>query len=635
MTFFTVERVSESITGTGTGNMTLAGAIAGHRTFASCYTSSDCFQYCLTDNTLWEVGIGRISGSTFQREAVISSSNSNALVSFTGAAKKVSVVAASAAENANCLAFGDGSDGDVTYTGAGSSALRPLFFRNVTFTGSGSLGMNGFALYICGVLDISNAGAGALIGSASSLTGGNGGDSGSAATTPTSGAAGTVTNSTKTVARTLGTGQAGGIGGAGASSVVAINNSSTAMTVAARNNFQGGNGGSGGRGGQAYSSPSSTLGSVSLQSGVTVSTRHLNIRTLADFFRHGVTDASVANEVAINGGCGGCGGGGGARVSVDQAGGGGGAGGVGGMPMVIYANVIARGASTAAGAIASNGGTGGNGGNSNQNGLGGGGGGGGAGGMVIFQSSTGILVESGSYIDVRRGVGEDAASGNDYANCGASGDNPGDGGLGGHGLIQLQVPVGATATVVNPGTTETNGSIRPPASWIDSTNTLAPVEFTPLSVALSEWFDLGRVIERSPVGTNPVFAFSGTNLGGFVLTDVDGNVLSPESIDITCGYLGQFDPIAKTYLPGEEPRADYIPTNATVKVEFQGANALVAGSKEVDPASVTAWSGGISIASGHQFIRWRVTFDLAADASQLTTSSRRPVVERLQIHADF
>ena len=313
----------------------------------------------------------------------------------------------------------------------------------------------------------------------------------------------------------------------------------------------------------------------------------------------------------------------------DSRGGGGGAG--GGWLLVQALGAITL---TSTGAVVANGGNGG-GGEGYACSYWGGGGGGGAGGMVVFQSSTSVLIEAGGYIDVRRGLGDDAGNDNDYFSCTSTGDNPGDGGHGGDGLIQLQVPAGSTAIVVDPGTTDTNGSIRPPASWIDPSNTLAPVEFTPISIALSQWFDLGRVIERAPLGTNPLFTFRGTDADGLVITDIDGNVLEPDSADIVCGYLGQIDPIAKTYLEGEEPRGDFVPTNATVKVEFQGADALVPGSKEIDPATVTTWSASVSIASGRQFIRWRVTFDLTADASEFTTLTRRPVIERLQIYADF
>ncbi len=265
----------------------------------------------------------------------------------------------------------------------------------------------------------------------------------------------------------------------------------------------------------------------------------------------------------------------------------------------------------------------------------GGGGGGGAGGMIILQSASTILVKQSAIIDVRRGLGDNAAPNNDYADCSNSNNGvAGDGGDGGHGMIQLQVPAGSTATVVAPGS-DVNGSIRPLASWVDPNNTLAPVEFTPISVALSQWHDFGRVIERSPANTNPVFSFSGLDGGGYVATDGSGNVLSPGTSDILVGYLGQFDTLTGTYAPGQEPRTNFIPTNARLKVEFQGADAIVEGSKEVDPATLTAWSSNVAVANGHQFLRWRITFDTTFDGSTLTPTTPRPIVERLEIHTDF
>jgi len=313
----------------------------------------------------------------------------------------------------------------------------------------------------------------------------------------------------------------------------------------------------------------------------------------------------------------------------DSRGGGGGGGGGALLVEALGAITVVAGA-----LIDASGGSGGGG-----EGLGcsywGGGGGGGAGGMVVLQSAEGILVEASGVIDVMRGLGHDAAKDTGYLDCGNAGYNPGDGGEGGNGLIQLQVPAGSTATVVQPGTSETNGSLRPPNSWIDSGNTLAPVEFKPESIALSKWYDFGRVIERAPGGTNPVFAFAGTDVHGWVVTDAEGDVVDPAGADIEVGYLGQVDPSTGTYLDDEEPRADWIPPNATVRVEFQGADAIAPGSKEVDPATLTPWSGNVAIASGRQFLRWRITFDLTADGSALMPRSRRPIVERIEVHAEF
>jgi hypothetical protein len=235
---------------------------------------------------------------------------------------------------------------------------------------------------------------------------------------------------------------------------------------------------------------------------------------------------------------------------------------------------------------------------------------------------------------VTPGFGDDAENDNVYLACdnGTADGDPGDAGGGGDGLIQLQVPAGSTATVTNAA-----NSLLPQSSWLDPTNTLNPVEFTPVSVALSTWYDLGRSIARAPVSTNPIFSFTGLDGSGFVLTDVDGDVTAPDTADVVVGYMGQRDPLAnyKTYKKGEEPRGNFVPTNASVRVEFQGANAVVEGSKEVDPGSLTPWSGSPSVADAHQFLRWRVTFDITADGSQLAPTTRRPVVQRVSVHADF
>jgi hypothetical protein len=276
----------------------------------------------------------------------------------------------------------------------------------------------------------------------------------------------------------------------------------------------------------------------------------------------------------------------------------------------------------------------------------GGGGGGGAGGMVVLQSSTSILVSKGSSIDVRGGAGDDASANNGYFSCddgtgngnGSGVGDPGDGGAGGAGLIQLQVPAGQTATVENIA-----ASLYPKSSWVDPSNTLNPVEFTSKSVAVSKWYDLGRVTMRPPPGTNPVFSFSGLDAQGFVETEKDGAgnnlgyLLSPSTTDVVCAYLGQRDPLKnyQDYKRGEEPIPDFIPTNATVKVEFQGADPIAEGSKEVDPSTLTPWSRSPAVANRRKFLRWRITLDITADGSQLAPGLRLSAVQRVCVHAQF
>jgi hypothetical protein len=79
------DRVQEVTSTTGTGTLTLGGAVVGYRTFASVFTTGQVVYYCVTDGTNWEVGYGAFtagSPNTLARSTVLSSSNSNALVNF-------------------------------------------------------------------------------------------------------------------------------------------------------------------------------------------------------------------------------------------------------------------------------------------------------------------------------------------------------------------------------------------------------------------------------------------------------------------------------------------------------------------------------------------------------------------------
>ena len=94
----------ETATTTGTGNITLAGAVAGYRTFTSAIGLSTIFDYSIEAvdaNAIptgeWEVGEGYLSGTaTLVRSTVGSSSNANALVNFSAGTKRVFLTIASA-----------------------------------------------------------------------------------------------------------------------------------------------------------------------------------------------------------------------------------------------------------------------------------------------------------------------------------------------------------------------------------------------------------------------------------------------------------------------------------------------------------------------------------------------------------
>lgn len=87
------DRVQETTTVTGTGTVTLGGAVGGYRTFATAWGADQIgVPYTIVDPTTgaWETGFGMftLSGTTLSR-SVRASSNSNALVSFAAGTKFV------------------------------------------------------------------------------------------------------------------------------------------------------------------------------------------------------------------------------------------------------------------------------------------------------------------------------------------------------------------------------------------------------------------------------------------------------------------------------------------------------------------------------------------------------------------
>ena len=88
------DRVKETTTTTGTGTITLAGAVSGFQSF-SVIGNGNTTYYTIQDPTAgtWEVGIGTYtsSGTTLSRDSVLESSNSGNLVNFGAGDKDVFV----------------------------------------------------------------------------------------------------------------------------------------------------------------------------------------------------------------------------------------------------------------------------------------------------------------------------------------------------------------------------------------------------------------------------------------------------------------------------------------------------------------------------------------------------------------
>jgi hypothetical protein len=88
------DRVKETTTTTGTGTITLLGAATGFQSFSAIGNANTTY-YTIAGQTgsEWEVGIGTYtaSGTTLSRAAVLSSSNSGSLVTFSAGTKDVFV----------------------------------------------------------------------------------------------------------------------------------------------------------------------------------------------------------------------------------------------------------------------------------------------------------------------------------------------------------------------------------------------------------------------------------------------------------------------------------------------------------------------------------------------------------------
>ena len=85
------DRIKESSTTTGTGTLTLGGAVTGFETFTANLSNGDTTYYCCTDNTDFEVGLGTFtsSGTTLARTTILASSNSNNAVNWSSGTRTV------------------------------------------------------------------------------------------------------------------------------------------------------------------------------------------------------------------------------------------------------------------------------------------------------------------------------------------------------------------------------------------------------------------------------------------------------------------------------------------------------------------------------------------------------------------
>jgi len=87
MALVIADRVQETSTTSGTGTLTLAGAVSGFRTFTASIGSGNTTYYTIYDSIalVWEVGIGTVGSGTLTRTTVLAnSSGTTALLNLPG-----------------------------------------------------------------------------------------------------------------------------------------------------------------------------------------------------------------------------------------------------------------------------------------------------------------------------------------------------------------------------------------------------------------------------------------------------------------------------------------------------------------------------------------------------------------------
>ena len=171
MAFVVNDRVKETSTTTGTGTLSLAGAVSGFQTFVAGIGNSNVTYYAIVNDsgTEFEIGIGTVtdaSPDTLSRTTILESTNSDSAVDFSSGTKTVfCTLPASKAvfeDNNNDVTLPDdltlGSDGAIINFGADSDInLTHVADTGLTTNGDFTVGDD---LFISGgLIDLKNDGS--------------------------------------------------------------------------------------------------------------------------------------------------------------------------------------------------------------------------------------------------------------------------------------------------------------------------------------------------------------------------------------------------------------------------------------------------------------------------------------------
>jgi hypothetical protein len=152
MSLVLADRVKETTTSTGTGTITLGGAVAGFQSF-SVIGNGNTTYYTISGGTQWEVGTGTYNANTLTRDTVLDSSSAGALVDFTNGSKDVFVtlpaeraITSIASADASIIVTTVGSLVDLSVSQTSPASVLVERVRNST----GATLTKGTAVYISG-----------------------------------------------------------------------------------------------------------------------------------------------------------------------------------------------------------------------------------------------------------------------------------------------------------------------------------------------------------------------------------------------------------------------------------------------------------------------------------------------------
>lgn len=133
------DRVQETTTTTGTGSVTLGGAVPGFQSFAVVGNGNTCY-YTIVDGSAWEVGVGTYStsGPTLARTTILSNSNGNTTAITLAAGTKSVFLTYPASKSVNL-----NESGNVSPLGTVSSGVWQGTTVGVAYGGTGVTASSG------------------------------------------------------------------------------------------------------------------------------------------------------------------------------------------------------------------------------------------------------------------------------------------------------------------------------------------------------------------------------------------------------------------------------------------------------------------------------------------------------------